>query len=217
MFELFKKTSRKIEGKAFAFFDMLFKQLPVEFNFLLTGLHKGLYKRYTVNSAIKGHYYTIGFDPLQSDKSMVKGKHFELQDILVIQDAVLITLTITVYEGLWVGFEIEKNIADFKNFEFDLAKMHKTNGKFAHNNNIEKLVHELSSVSLDLHDLSEFEMEGKLYYQIKDLEDGNYIAIDDQGQVFLLTHDPYKITLLNKSVKQFVDDINKKQFDIKNI
>jgi hypothetical protein len=75
------------------------------------------------------------------------------------------------------------------------------------------LVSGLSSNKLDLTDLSEFEVDGKLYYQIKDLEDGNYIAIDNKGQVFGLIHDPYKIELINKSVKQFVDDVNSGQFD----
>ena len=213
MFGLFKKTSWKIDGKAFDFFDKLFKLLPTEFQFLSEGLNKGLYKRYSVNFALKGHHYTIGLDPLQSDKSMTKGKQFELQNILVLQDADQFSLNITVYEGLWIGFEIEKNIVDFKNFQFDLTRLHKDKSKFAKDNKIEKLVRGLSSNNLDLNDLSEFEVDGKLYYQIKDLEDGNYIAIDNKGQVFGLIHDPYKIELISKSVKQFVYEVNSGQFD----
>src|SRR5688572_19811647 len=115
MFGLYKKTSWKIDGKAFDFFDKLFKQFPTEFQFLSDGLHKGLYRMFSMNFALKGHHYTIDFDPSQSDKSMIKGKQFELQNILVIQDTNRFALKITVYEGLWIGFEIEKNILDFKN------------------------------------------------------------------------------------------------------
>jgi hypothetical protein len=214
MFGLFKKTSWKIDGNVFDFFDKLFKQLPSEFHFLSDGLNKGLYKRYSVNFAIKGHHYTIGFDPSQSDKSMTKGKQFELQNISVIQDANEFNLNITVYEGLWVGFEIEKNIIDFQNYQFDLTRLHKDKSIFARDNKIEKLVRGLISNHLELTDLSEFEVNGKLYYQIKDLENGNYIAIDSRGHVFGLIHDPYKIELINKSIKQFVDDINSGQFDL---
>ncbi|MBL7710582.1 MAG: hypothetical protein JNJ86_16045 [Chitinophagaceae bacterium] len=213
MFGLFKKTSWKIDGKVFDFFDKLFKQLPSEFHFLSDGLNKGLYRRYSVNFAMKGHHYTIAFDPSQSDKSMTKGKQFELQNILVIQDANEFNLNITVYEGIWVGFEIKKNIIEFKNFRFDLTKLHKDKNKFAKDSKIEKLVSGFSSNNLDLNDLSEFEVDGQLYYQIKDLEDGNYIAIDNKGQVFGLIRDPYKIELINKSIKQFVDDVNCGQFD----
>ena len=214
MFGLFKKTSWKIDGKAFDFFETLFTQLPTEFNFLSDGLHKGLYRKFSVNHAIKGHHYSISFDPLQSDKSMVKGKQFELQNILVIQGAVNFPLSLTVYEGLWIGLEIKKNIVDFTDFYFDLSRLHKDKSKFAADSKIEKLVSGLSSTNLDLDNLSEFEVDGKYYYQIKDLEDGNYIAIDNKGQVFGLIHDPFKIELINKSIKQFVDDINDGRFDI---
>ena len=213
MLGLFKKTSWKIDGKVFDFFDNLFKQLPPEFQFLSDGLYKGLYRRYSVNHAMKEHHYSIGFDPSQSDKSIIKGKQFELQNIIVIQNKIEFSLNITVYEGLWIGFGIEKNIIEFNNFQFDLSRLHKDKSKFAKDSKIEKLVSGLSSTSLDLDNLSEFEVDGKYYYQIKDLEDGNYIAIDNKGQVFGLIHDPYKIELINKSVKQFVDDVNSGQFD----
>lgn len=57
---------------------------------------------------MKENHYSIGFDPSQSDKSMVKGKQFQLQNILVIQNGDKFNLNLTVYEGLWVGFEIKK-------------------------------------------------------------------------------------------------------------
>lgn len=213
MFGLFKKTSWKIDGKAFEFFDELFRQLPGEFQFLSDGLNKGLYRRYSKNFALKGHHYTIGFDPSQSDKSMTKGKQFEIQNILVVEDSKEFNLDITVYEGLWVDFEIEKNIIEFKNYRFDLTKLRKNKSKFAKDSKIEKLVRGLSSNYLDLNDLSEFEIDGQQYFQIKDLEDGNYIAIDKKGQVFGLIHDPYKVELINKSIKEFVADVNSGQFD----
>lgn len=61
--------------------------------------------------------------------------------------------------------------------------------------------------------LGEFDIDGNTYYQIKDLEDGNYIAIDRKGQVFGIIHDPYKIKMISKSVQQFVDDVNNGTFD----
>lgn len=213
MFGLFKKTSWKIEGKAFDFFDKLFKQLPSEFQFLSDGLHKGLYKRYSVNFAMKGHHYSIGFDLSQSDKLMTKGKQFELQNILVVENGQEFPLNIMVYEGLWVGLEIERNILDFRNAQFDLSRINKNKSKFAKDTKIEKLVRGLASPHLDLDDLSEFEIDGNCYYQIKVLEDGNYIVIDNKGQVFGLIHDPYKIEPINKSVKQFVDDVNNGHFN----
>lgn len=213
MFGLFKKTSWKIDGKALEFFRQLFTQLPAEFQFLSDGLDKGLYRRFSVNHAMKGYFYSIGFDPAQSDKSMTKGKQFELENIIIKQDGQAYPLNITIHEGLWIGFEIEKNILDFNHFQIDLSSFKKSKSKFAADTKIEKLVSGLTCEQLDLTDLGEFDIDGKTYYQIKDLEDGNYLAIDNKGQVFGIIHDPYKIELINKSVRQFVDDVNTGRFD----
>jgi hypothetical protein len=213
MFGLFKKTSWKIEGKAFDFFRQVFSQLPAEFKFLVDGLDKGLYRRFSVNHAMKGHFYTIIFDPSQSDKSMIRGKQFEIENIIIKQDGQAFPLNITIHEGLWIGFEIGKNILEFKNYQVDLSSFKKNSSEFDADSKIEKLVSGLTCKQLDLCNLGEFEVDGKVYYQIKDLEDGNYIAIDNKGKVYGLIHDPYKIEMINKSVSQFVDDVNSGIFD----
>ncbi len=213
MFGLFKKTSWKIEGKALDFFRIVFSELPADFQFLADGLDKGLYRRFYVNHSMKEHFYFIGFDPSQSDKSMIKGKHFELGNILIKQDGQAFPLNITVHEGLWIGFEFEKNILDFNSFQVDLSSFKKDKSKFTTDTKIERHVSGLTCEQLDLTNLGEFDIDGKTFYQIKDFEDGNYIAIDNKGQVFGLIHDPYKIELINKSVRQFVDDVNGGLFD----
>lgn len=213
MFGLFKKTTWKIEGKSLDFFRQVFSQLPSDFQFLVDGLDKSLYRRFSVSHAMKGNFYSIGFDPSQSDKSMIKGKQFELENIIIKQDRQEYPLNITIYEGLWIGFEIERNILDFDNFQIDLSSFKKSKSKFALDTKIEKLISGLTCEQLDLTNLGEFDIDGKTYYQIKDLEDGNYIAIDNKGQVFGLIHAPYKIEIINKSVKQFVADVNSGQFD----
>lgn len=213
MFGLFKKESWKIEGKAHDFFHKVFLQLPTDFKFLADGLDNGLYKRFSVNHAMKGNFYSIGFDPSQSDKSMTKGKQFELENIIIKQDGQAYPLNITINDGLWIGFEIEKNILEFNNFQIELSSFRKSKSRFNTNTNIEKLVSDLICEQLDLTNLGELDVDGKTYYQIKELENGNFIAIDNKGQVFGLIHAPYKIELINKSVRQFVKDVNGGQFE----
>lgn len=209
MFGLFKKTSWTIDNERKQFFQTLFSQLPSEFQFLQEGLQKGLYRRYNFN---KGNNYFIGFDPNQSDKSMVKGKNFEIKSIEVLAENQRHQLDLTVYDGLWIGFDISKNVKEFKSYQFDTSKMLKAKSKFAADCKIEKLVKDLHSDELELNNLSEFEIDGKTYYQIKDLEDSNYIAIDSKGKVFGLKHDPFKIDLLNNSIKDFVKSVNDRTF-----
>lgn len=208
MFGLFKKTSWKIEGKTFDFFKQIFEKLPIDFQFLTEGLDKGLYRRFSVNHALKGNFYTISFDPSISDKSITKGKQFELESIIIKQGGEAYQLNITIHDGLWIGFEIEKNILDFNNFQIDMTSFKKNKSKFSADTKIEKLVSGLICNQLDFTNLGEYDIDGKTYYQIKDLENGNYIAIDHKGQVFGLINDPYKIELINKSIRNFVDDVN---------
>ena len=208
MFSLFKKTSWKIEGKALEFFRQVFLQLPVEYQFLSAGLNKGLYRRILVNHAMGEHCYSVSFDPSQSNKSMIYGMQFDLEGIIIIQEGQAYPLNITVDDGLWIAFEIPKNILDFNNFRVDLSSFRETKSRFSADTKIEKLVAGLVCKQLELTNLAEIEVDGKLYYQIKDLENGNYIAIDNHGKVYGLIHNQYKIELINKSVKQFVVDVN---------
>lgn len=205
MLGLFKKTSWAIDKKIKEFFQELFSQLPYEFHFLQEHLQKGLYRRYSIN---KANNYFITFDPEQSDQSMVKGKNFEIRNIRVLADGHPYQLDLTIYQGLWVGFDIPHNIKDFKNYRFDTTQVVKATSKFAADDKIKRLVQGLHSDQLDLDDLSEIEVGDKSYYQIKDLGNGDYIALDSKGKVYGLRHDPFTIKLLNKSARAFVESVN---------
>jgi hypothetical protein len=214
VFGLFKKTNWKIEGKALSFFRHLFDALGTDYAFLSEGLRKGLYRKYSANYAFKDNAYTVWFDPAQSDQSIIKGKIFRLENILIIHNEKEYLINLTIDEGLWVGFECEKGILSFDAFKIDLSQLKRSKMKSS-NNQLNQIVDGIYSDELDLSDLSEFEVDGKRYYQIKDLQDGNYLAIDIKGRVFGLMHDPFKIELINNSLRQFAIEVNSAQFDIK--
>lgn len=45
---------------------------------------------------------------------------------------------------------------------------------------------------LELDDTFEIELNGETYYTLIDMEDGNYIALDNNRKVFRLHHDSYE-------------------------
>ena len=58
--------------------------------------------------------------------------------------------------------------------------------------------------NLELDSSIEIELDGKLYYTILDMEDGNYIAVDEKKQIYRLTHDSIEVTeLIAKSPIEF--------------
>lgn len=210
MFGLFKKTSWKIEGKSLSFFYSLFSQLPPQYGFLLEGLTKGLYRRYSVNYSMPANHYSIGFDPSQSDRSMIKGLEFKVNNIQITEGGNSYNFSFIVSDGLFCGFEFEKDITKLKDYQIDVSQLKEV---LSQNDKLSKIVGNLKSEQLELKNLSEIEVNEKTYYQIKDLEDGNYLCIDSDGKVFGLIHDPYEIELVNNSLKHFVETVNSGQFN----
>ena len=59
-------------------------------------------------------------------------------------------------------------------------------------------------------------MDGKRYYTILDMGDGNYIGVNSRGQVYRLHHDSdEQAKVINKSIKDFLTNYSgdKRDFD----
>jgi hypothetical protein len=60
---------------------------------------------------------------------------------------------------------------------------------------------------LEIEDTFEIELEGKKFYTILNMEDGNYIAVNNKGQVYRLNHDSNnQVQLIDKSVDNFLKE-----------
>ena len=56
---------------------------------------------------------------------------------------------------------------------------------------------------IDIGDINELEIGGNIYYTIKNLNDGDYIAINNAGEVFSITHTPFEVKMLSTSISAF--------------
>lgn len=65
---------------------------------------------------------------------------------------------------------------------------------------------------MDVDDVFEMEIEGKKYYSIKNLKDGNYLAIDSQAKVYGMIHDPYEIEEIFPDVSSYILAIKSSEF-----
>lgn len=54
----------------------------------------------------------------------------------------------------------------------------------------------------------EIELDGKTYYPIRELEDGDFIATDKEKRVYSITHDPYGVTLLSEDLLGYLKSIS---------
>ena len=67
-----------------------------------------------------------------------------------------------------------------------------------------------SRMELDLlnpSEVYEVELDGKTYYHIQDLEDGDFIATDKEKRVYSITHDPFEVTLLSEDLLGYLKSI----------
>lgn len=79
---------------------------------------------------------------------------------------------------------------------------------------IEKLKNEIVSKYLDLTNSYSVELSEGTFFTIKNLEDGNYLAVNRSGKIFGLWHDPYIVEEIFNSVEDFQASIQNGTFDI---
>jgi hypothetical protein len=62
---------------------------------------------------------------------------------------------------------------------------------------------------LELEYTFEIEVDGKLYYTILDMEDGNYIAVNKKGNIYRLIHDhEQNVKLIANTPTEFFEIYN---------
>lgn len=65
------------------------------------------------------------------------------------------------------------------------------------------------SKSLDLSDSFRITVQGKDFFTVKALGDGNYLAIDKGGCLYELTHDPFSIRIKYATINSFLESLGK--------
>lgn len=85
----------------------------------------------------------------------------------------------------------------------------------------EKALKSLTKEQIELLELEftfEIELDGKLYYTILDMEDGNYFAVDKNGKIYRLNHDHNKrVKLITNKPIDFFKIYNGRKSDLKSI
>lgn len=86
---------------------------------------------------------------------------------------------------------------------------------------VEKLLKSLSKEQLELLELEytfEMELDEKLFYPILNMEDGNYIAVDNKGKIYRLNHDhEEEVRLIANKPKDFFEIYNGQKNELEKI
>ena len=164
----------------------------------------GLLKGVVLSDTPKPNFVNFSFDPQISKKyEQTNGRYLCLSDIRISDNKMVQWNDIEIYishglvSGYWLrlpdrstGSYSIVDVSDFKQTYLDgdgLDKMY----EFLDDSEIERI---------NPSDFYEVTLGGRTYYHIRDLEDGDFIGIDNEKNVYKISHDPYEIRRLSGDI-----------------
>ncbi|MDQ0106566.1 hypothetical protein J2T02_001677 [Chitinophaga terrae (ex Kim and Jung 2007)] len=195
MFNLFKRS--KVADWERQLLINIFGLMPAEFSYLKEQVQAGLLKRVSFGSSVRKNFVGFSYNGNVSKNYERKSdRGFVIKDVKVFDNLTqsYINFDIIVYFGLVIGYATPDNAK----IQLDIHKIDISQLQIRYNQNllydkIKPLLkpHYIKTVSPA--DVFEVELDGKIYYHLQDLEDGDFIGMDDNGRYYEITHDPYEI------------------------
>ena len=204
MFGLFRRT--KIEAWETDLLRNTLKKLPAEYHHFEKQIDEKLFRRVLTGLSDLPGYVAFSFNPQVFEKfSKQKEPNYKITGIKISDKKSFKNLDYTIYisNGIINGYSIE----GAQKFDIDLQVINVENFKIEYytNKDYEELAESLTiseSKLINQDDIYKVTLEDKVYYHIKDLEDGDFIGMDKEKNIYKLTHDPYEIVKLDCTLKE---------------
>lgn len=216
MFNIFRKRQVKhIQEWEYDLLKRIAQKLPEKYSFLLKQASKDFILDSVPNEFLKeGWKRTIlnqNLYPVHRNNDV----NYQLVGIKIydLKDGQQKEVDLDLYEGVLIGYKVQDG-------EFDLDRIDITDLReetftpSGQDSKYKQFISGKKSKHLDLHNGFEIDLSGKNYYMIKDLEDGNYLSIDDGGKVYGMFHNPFLVELIHENVSEFIDKVNAGEFSI---
>ncbi|MDQ1803049.1 hypothetical protein RAH57_03565 [Chryseobacterium sp. CKR4-1] len=206
MFGIFKNN--KVEKFEVDLLVNIFKRLPPEFHAFEDQIKDGLLNRRFPQKDDSKNYIGFSYNGQLSKKYETKtGRYFKLTNIQVyeIKSAQFILIEIFMHSGLVIGYATPTTAKPKLDVDRINISEYKTEFLDEKNEDFKKLAKLLNEDEVKLLDPSEVysvEFDSKLYYHVKELENGDFLGIDEDGNIYRITHDPYEIKLLHDPISK---------------
>jgi hypothetical protein len=218
MFNIFKKKDIIDDGEI-EFLRSVISRLPSKYFYLLNQATKEFILSKKINPLGEPGSYTLLLNASMEKKYSNKNlpSFFIIKGFKVWNNAKndFDNIELDIMEGMLAGFRITGNYKDL-----DLSKSDITGIEEKHFKNHDKdivmdilrNVDERTMRKLDINDTFKIELAEGEFYTIKNLKDGNYLAVNKKGEVYALIHDPYVVKKLFTSFAEFSDHSNSNRF-----
>lgn len=216
MLNIFKKRQVKhIQEWEYDLLKSIAQKLPEKYSFVLKQVSKDFILDSVPNEFLnKGWKRTIlnqNLYPAHRNNDI----NYQLTGIKIydLKNGQQREVDLDLYEGVLIGYKVQDGEFDFDRIDItDLREEIFTSSE--QDSKYKQFLSGKKSKHLDLHNGFEIELSGKNYYVIKDLEDGNYLSIDDTGKVYGMFHNPFLVELIHENVGEFIHQVNTGEFSI---
>lgn len=211
MFGLFKRT--KIEGWEIQLLRDVIMKLPSEYSSLINQINDGLFRGVLLDVSDIPGYVAFTFNSEVLKKYDRKNdRDFKLTNIKVFDNKSSFFLPYEIYvsSGTISGY----SLGGGKNRSIDVSKIDILGLKKefigeSDYNRLVKVFDEKEKKLLNPSEVYSVFVDNKEYFHIKDLEDGDFVGIDEKKVVYIITHDPMKVLALDKKITEVLNNNSK--------
>lgn len=208
MFSFFKKKEViLLKGWEKELFQYIFKLLGDEFKVYEIQVTKGIIEAVRIDKNIADYINFKLNVQLLNEFEKRNERMFTINGIKIYDKTTseYKTLNLDLGFGLILGYSVK----DIFNFNPDSQKIkvdtiYKT---YICNNDFDKirfLFTKEEETLLNVSDVYELEFERKVIYHLKDIENGDFIGIDIDKNIYKVTHDPFELKLLSDKLKDIL-------------
>lgn len=208
MFNFFKRKEKShLNGWESELFQNIFKSLGNEYSTFEKQVSEGIIETVRIDKKMPDYInFRLNIQILNKFEKKNE-KMFTLNGIKILDkiSREYKILNLDLGFGLILGYSVK----DIHNFNPDIHKINVDSiYKVFYNNDdfdkIKSLFTNEEKDKINVSEVYEVELGGKIYYHLKDLEDGDFIGIDNNKNIFKITHDPFDIVKLNEDLENIL-------------
>ncbi len=214
-----RKKKKSIMPWEYELLVAISEKIPSKYSFLKMQANEKFILDSLPNELLKNGWKRIVCDQSLYHSFRNNSMNYKLSGILVYDKKTsdYINIDLDFYEGIIIGYNFGENDKEFDFSQIDVTAIKEVNYENTDIKELEQIMAELSKdikLKLDLDNTIKIDIPEGEFYTIKDYEDGNYLAINKQGLIFGLFHDPYKIEKIFDNSTDFINALHNNDFNI---
>ncbi|QDH80569.1 hypothetical protein FKX85_16580 [Echinicola soli] len=220
MFNLFKKKRAKnIQQWEYDLLKSVAEKLPSKYSFLISQVNPNFILDSVPNEFLEHGWKRIICDQNVYNSIKNNSINYKLVGIKVfdLEAKDYKNVELDLYEGVLIGYKVDDSSRQFDYENIDIKSLRKKPYENKEKEELEKIIGTVSNdilAQLDIDDTFKIEVPEGEFYVIQDLEDGNYLSMNEKGAVYGMIHDPYEVEKLFETKESFFEALKSGEFSI---